>query len=182
MEDIEIIQNIRAGRREKPIALLYKEFGKIRKMVVNNGGDSAVAEDVFQDALVLLIEKVSDPAFELTSKLSTYLYGLAFYIWKNEVRKSPAFQELPSENIILDAIEYDAEKEERLQYLSHVLEKVSDKCKEIFERFYFKKESMKVIATALNFSSENSAKTQKYKCLEQAIAMANHYSPLNTAS
>ena len=56
-----------------------------------------------------------------------------------------------------------------------IIKKLSNKCQLIFERFYYKNESMKNIANALGFSSVNSAKTQKYKCMERAIKLANEF-------
>jgi hypothetical protein len=43
----------------------------------------------------------------------------------------------------------------------------------MLQRFYFKTESMAAIATAMGFASVNSAKTQKYKCMEHAIRLAS---------
>ena len=54
-----------------------------------------------------------------------------------------------------------------------VIASLSKKCQDIFERLYYKNQSMQEIADGLGFSSENSAKTQKYKCMEQAIKQAS---------
>lgn len=53
-----------------------------------------------------------------------------------------------------------------------MLTQITDKCRKIFELFYFKKEDMNTIARELDFTSVNSAKTQKYKCMERAIELA----------
>jgi RNA polymerase sigma factor (sigma-70 family) len=71
-----------------------------------------------------------------------------------------------------DEIGYDEEKEQKMKVLEKVLNQVTERCKKIFELFYFKKESMTEIAKKLEFSSVNSAKTQKYKCMEKAIKLA----------
>jgi RNA polymerase sigma factor (sigma-70 family) len=175
MQDNEIITAIRISDREKALKVLYKEFPKIKHNIVTSGGDTAQAEEIFHDSLLLMMEKVSDPSFMLTSKLSTFLYGIARFLWKNELKKKNKFYELEwSDTLILNEedMAYDFEKEEQFNALEKVLNSISDKCREIFERFYFKKESMETIAKALEFSSVNSAKTQKYKCMEQAIKVA----------
>lgn len=175
MQDSEIIASIRRGEREKAIKALYKEFPKIKHNITTSGGDKEAAEEIFHDSLLLLIEKVSDPSFVLSSKLSTFLYGIARFLWKNELKKKNKYHELEwSDTLILNEgdMGYDFEKEEQFNALEKVLNSITDKCREIFERFYFKKESMEMIAKALEFSSVNSAKTQKYKCMEQAIKAA----------
>jgi len=175
MTDQEIISDIRAGRREGAIKVMYAEYPKILANIRSSGGDEEIAREVFHDSLILLIEKVSKPEFELTSKLSTYLYGINRFLWKNELRKQRRNPELEwKDTLILSAedLDYSEEKEEKIKLLDMVLNKVTERCKKIFELFYYKKENMNDIAVKLNFSSVNSAKTQKYKCMESAIAMA----------
>ena len=78
------------------------------------------------------------------------------------------------DTLILSAedIGYSEEKEEKIKLLEKVLTQITDKCRKIFELFYFKKEDMNTIARELDFTSVNSAKTQKYKCMERAIELA----------
>lgn len=179
MKDSEVISAIRKGKREKAIKVLYKQFPKIKTNILSSGGDETIAREIFHDSLILLIEKVSDPNFELTSKLSTYLYGINRFLWKNELRRRNKNPELEwRDTIILSAedLNYNEEKEEQMKMLELVLTQVTDKCKKIFELFYFKKENMNTIADKLGFSSVNSAKTQKYKCMERAIKLAREIS------
>ena len=182
MTDSEIIDSIRKGKRELPIKQLYKEFPVIRGNIVSSGGSKEIAEEIFNDALVLLIEKVGHPDFILSSKLSTYLFGIARFLWKNQLRKEQRKMELEwSGALILSEtdLDYNSEQEERFQLMEQIVSSLSRKCQEIFERLYYKSESMEMIAKALGFSSENSAKTQKYKCIEQAIKQAERiYSKL----
>ncbi|MCG8576944.1 MAG: sigma-70 family RNA polymerase sigma factor [Flavobacteriales bacterium] len=175
MTDEEIIREIRAGRREQAIKELYNEFPKIRANIQSTGGDEGTAREIFHDSLVLLIEKVSKPDFELTSKLTTYLYGINRFLWKNELRKRNRNPELEWKDTLIlsaDDLDYNEEKEEKIRVLDKVLASVTERCKKIFEMFYYRRKSMKEIADQLEFSSVNSAKTQKYKCMEKAIAMA----------
>ena len=176
MNEHEIIESIRSGKTEKPIRQLYREFPKIKSLIAAAGGSKSEAQETFHDALVLLIEKVNDPSFELTSKLTTYLYGINRLLWKNKLRKKQSNKELEwKDTLILNNEELGLieEKEEKLNALEKVLGEISKRCREIFNRFYSQQESMKVIADAMGFSSVNSAKTQKYKCMEQAIKLAS---------
>ena len=185
MEDKHIIQLIREGKREKPIRFLYQEFPKIKHLVLNEGLTSEIAEEIFQNSLILFIEKVENPAFVLSSKATTYLYGINRFLAKNEAKKQRKTINVEwSEAIGFDESElnYDFEKEEQLNRLEFILDQISAKCLQIFQLFYFEKKSMTEVAETLNYSSTNSAKTQKYKCIEQAIKLSDDLanSPVNT--
>jgi RNA polymerase sigma factor (sigma-70 family) len=179
MTDQEVIAYIRVGKRDQAIKELYKEFPKIKSNILYSGGDAEIAREIFHDSLILLIEKVNNPQFELTSKLSTYLFGINRFLWKNELRRRNKNPELEwKDTLILSAEElgYNEEKEEQIRLLDKVLSQVTERCKKIFELFYYKKEDMNTIAKELEFSSVNSAKTQKYKCMERAIELARQLS------
>lgn len=175
MTDQEIINSIRKGKNEKPIKQLYKEFPKVKALILKEGGDTETAQEIFNDSLVILIEKVIQPNFELTSKLTTYLYGINRFLLKNELRKQHKNVELEWRDTIIltdQDLGYDEEKEAKLNAMERILNQISEKCKEMLQLFYFKKLSMTDIAKKLNFSSVNSAKTQKYKCIERASKLA----------
>ena len=108
--------------------------------------------------------------------MTTYLYGINRLLWKNELRKKQFNKELEWKDTLIlsnEELGINEEKEEKLKALEKVLDEISKRCREIFNRFYSRKESMKDIAMAMGFSSVNSAKTQKYKCMEQAIKLAS---------
>lgn len=177
MTDDKIIALIRQGKNEKPVKALYKEFPKVKVLILKSGGTIEMAEEIFNDSLVLLIEKVYQPSFQLTSKLTTYLYGINRFLLKNELRKQnkPNYDLEWSDTLIIsdEDLGYDFEKEKQLTLMEQILEQISEKCKEILRMFYFQKQNMESIAARLNFSSVNSAKTQKYKCIEKASKMAD---------
>ncbi len=175
MNDLDIIAWIRKGQTEKALKVLYKEFPRVRGLIISSGGDTEIAQELFNDSLILLIEKVSDPSFELSSKLSTYLYGINRFLWMNEARKRQKSLESEWRDTLIltaDDLDYTADKETELKKLELVLNDISERCKELFDLFYFQRKDMKTIANELAFSSENSAKTQKYKCIEKAILLA----------
>lgn len=183
MQDEEIIQHFRDGNHDTPIRVLYKEYPKLRAHILSSGGNKADARETFHDALILLIEKVSDPSFTLTSKLTTYLYGITRLLWKNKLRKQQNNRELEwSDTMILtnEDLGYHEDQELKIRALEGVLTRITERCQEIFRRFYFEKESMDEIANAMGFSSTNSAKTQKYKCMEQAIRLGSNVNLQNS--
>jgi len=72
---------------------------------------------------------------------------------------------LPEVNDWLE--DYDLEKENKLNAIEsalYELKRTSNKCFEILHRFYYLRHSMKDIASALNYTNDKNAKTQKSKC------------------
>lgn len=150
MKDQEIIQLIREGKREKPIRFLYQEFPKIKQLVLKEGLTNEHAEEIFQNSLLLFIEKVENPSFVLSSKATTYLYGLNRFLTKNVAksnRKTIHVEWSEVKDFDDSSLKYDFDKEEKLNRLEFILTQISVKCQKIFRLFYFERKSMTEIAT-----------------------------------
>jgi len=176
MNESEIINQIRNGAVDEPIRVLYREFPKVRALIGKAGGSSSEARETFHDALILLIEKVQDPGFKLTAKITTYLYGINRYLWLNKSRKKQKHPEVEWTDTLIISNEdlgWDESREAKLKLLENILNDISARCRELFSRFYTRMESMAEIAAAMGFSGLASAKTQKYKCMEQALKRAS---------
>jgi RNA polymerase sigma factor (sigma-70 family) len=184
MKDIGIIECIRKGENEKPVKQLYKEYPKVKALIVKSGGSKEIAREIFHDSLLLLIEKLRNPEFELSSKLSTYLYGINRFLMMNELRKQKKYENNLewSDTLIISEqdLGYDFEKENKLNMVERIIHQLTDRCKTIFNLFYFKKLSMEQIAEVLQYASTHSVKTQKYKCIERASLLASEMQNFST--
>ena len=76
MLDQDIIELIRTNKSEKALRSLYKHFPMMQKIIRHNGGNTQDAEDVFQEALIILVRGIKENDFTLTAKLSTYLFSI----------------------------------------------------------------------------------------------------------
>jgi len=84
----EIIQGIEQHRSEV-LEYVYKEyFPYVENYVVQHGGSSDQARDIFQDGMIVLYKKVCSGEFKLFCKLSTYLFAVCKRIWIQENRKN----------------------------------------------------------------------------------------------
>ncbi len=76
LTDSQIIQRIKLGD-ESALDYLYEQHYKMMlRMVLRNNGTEQEALDIFQDALIVFWQKAMDDNFELTSKISTYLFSV----------------------------------------------------------------------------------------------------------
>jgi RNA polymerase sigma factor (sigma-70 family) len=123
--------------------------------------------DVYQDALYVLCKKVKEGNFTLSAQLSTYLYSVCKFMWKDAlVKKNKTVRfEFEAHD---ESIEYLDEEEDKISSAEKALESLGEKCWEILKAFYHEGLSMAKIAINFGFSTEKSAKNQKYKCLEKA--------------
>ncbi len=177
MSDKDTIALLRKGSRSKALDRLYKSFPSIERFVVGNGGTNEEAKDIFQEGLVIFIQKASSPQFELTSAISTYLYSVCKYLWYDHLRKQKFRTDVqPEELNIPSSYEHDVvdhvNKENKFKVLDDVFPLLGDRCIELLKRFYYQKMSMKEIASDMGYNNDKIAKNQKYKCLEKARKLA----------
>jgi DNA-directed RNA polymerase specialized sigma24 family protein len=60
------------------------------------------------------------------------------------------------------------EKEGRAKLAEQIILDLGERCRELLLLFYSGSLKLKEIAVKMGYNSENTAKNQKYKCLEQA--------------
>ncbi len=165
MSDSEIIDKLKNDRFSSAIMGLYKIFPFIKKYIINNSGTNEDANDVFQDALVVLYKKVLSSDFVLTASIKTYLQAIAQNIWLQELRR---LKKIPIATQEIDLPEINIEEEQVFENAETAFKQLGEKCKQLLILFYYKKMNFRDIATELSFSDENIAKNQKYRCLQKA--------------
>ncbi|HSY62396.1 MAG TPA: sigma-70 family RNA polymerase sigma factor, partial [Cytophaga sp.] len=118
--------------------------------------------------------KATQPGFQLTAKISTYLFSVCKFLWKDKLQKENRYVYSYDFDQTVDVSEVtdSYEQEQKYRFLDNVLTAIGDRCKEVLEAYYFHKLSMALIAEKLGYTSEASAKNQKYKCLEKARVLA----------
>jgi RNA polymerase sigma factor (sigma-70 family) len=170
MSDQQLIELIRNRQTSIAFRKLYRYFPVVQKKVLAFGGTREDAQDIYQDALVILFRKLQEEGFTLTSSLNTYLYGICSYLWRDlsrKRRKEPGASLYAEEEVSFVAGDF-AERELLDRLALQAVESLGGRCREILRLFYIEALSMAKIAGKLGFSSEKVAKNQKYKCLETA--------------
>ena len=172
MTDQQIIRLLQTNRSSKAFTRLYRYFPPVQKRIVSLGGTKNDALDIYQDALVILCRKVQEGNFVLTASINTYLYSVCRFLWNDELRRRNRSSEVRwNENFdAVDEAQWNLlSAEDREQKLAtKVLNEIGKKCLQLLQLFYSEEKSMKAIARKMEFTSENAAKNQKYKCLERA--------------
>ncbi|MGZ4034828.1 MAG: RNA polymerase sigma factor [Bacteroidia bacterium] len=170
MEDQKIIDLIKSQRHDKVFTTLYNYFPVVKKMILANGGRSEDAEDIYQEALIVFYKKAGAADFKLTSTINTYLYSICRFMWKDQLKKQQkqTFTDIEKETISESEFITEIEAEGQFKLAEKVISELGERCKELLILFYFHSKKLKDIASKMGYNSENTAKNQKYKCLEAA--------------
>ena len=169
--DEAIVEGIKL-RDSSVIRFVYKEyFPTIKYLITTNSGTEIDAEDVFQDALVIIFRKTGEDGLILTSSFKTYLYSICRNLWLQRLdRKTFSSEFLDADNLedLQETIHFeftDTESEKYKLFQQHFL-RLSDDCQKIL-RLFLEKTSLKEIADVMGFKSEKYAKTRKFMCKEK---------------
>lgn len=169
-DDNDIVSGILQGKTDA-LEKLYKDhFPMITRMILNNGGDTDDAKDVFQEAVIILYDKISCGQFVLNSKLKTYIYSVSRNIWLKKLAKKGIFTNMDGYEEKLeveDDVELNKERDKQFVMMESALEKLGEPCHTIIKDFYIHNLSMQEICEKFGYTNTDNAKTQKYKCLQR---------------
>lgn len=150
---------------------LYRDnVGKITAFVTKNQGTVSDAEDLFQDAMLVLVEKLRQDHFQLTASINTYVYAICKNLWYKKLRDRSyqlsldEVQDVDFLQSISMAIEDEKGYAERLQgYLT----KITDHCNRLIHDLFFRQKAMEEIQRTYGYTTRHNAQNQKHKCVEQ---------------
>lgn len=169
--DQAILEGLR-NRDSSIIRYIYKEYYPTIKYLINsNSGYDTDAEDVFQDALVIVYRKLAKNDLTLTSSFKTFLYSVCRNLWLQRLDKkvfSSDFLKLEEldemqDPVYAEPVEMESDKYKVFQ--QHFLS-LSEDCQKIL-RLFMNKVSLKEIAEIMGFKTEKYAKTRKFMCKEK---------------
>ncbi|NBC83012.1 MAG: sigma-70 family RNA polymerase sigma factor [Bacteroidetes bacterium] len=172
--DNEIIEGI-VNQSSQVLSYIYKvNFRPIRHLVIANNGNESDAKDVFQEALIVIFDKVRNDNLELNCSFGTYIYSVSRNIWLKELSKKKRTHELnltpEYEYIDIDAdIDELYEKNERLKLFRYYFNQLTEDCRKVLTMF-LKKYTVSEITGAMNYSSDQHTKNRRYRCKKTLIA------------
>ena len=166
---------IESIRREDKMVLLgiYKTyFPQVRHYILANTGNKFDAEDVFQDALVLIYLKIKRDSFILNSSFGTYLNGVVRFIWIKELERKRRYfgtplkvaESLPGE---IDFLEDYIKMEKRKLILDHYFE-LNEECRKILD-LYIKETPLSHITVLMGYTNDQYTRNRRTKCKVRLI-------------
>jgi RNA polymerase sigma factor (sigma-70 family) len=140
--------------------------------VIHNQGSREQAKDVFQEAMIIVYNKIRANELVLSCKFGTYLYAICKNIWVQERKK----YKLHAEKLRQQPLRVNdpgPEEDPFLQaHLSRLFNKhfnqLSEDCQKILTMF-FNDQSVEEIRAALNYKDLHHAADRKYRCKKSLI-------------
>ncbi|HEY1201337.1 MAG TPA: sigma-70 family RNA polymerase sigma factor [Niastella sp.] len=150
--------------------LLYKlYFPTIASFIKQNSGSEQDAEDLFQETIIVLLNKVRQPEFVLTSSLKTYLFSISKNIWLKRLRDNKPAVVLTDDHILLETPDLLPQQEENTNNEKVVtwLQKITIHCQRILNAIFYLNEPIDNLMIKMGWKNKHTATNQKYKCIEQ---------------
>jgi RNA polymerase sigma factor (sigma-70 family) len=170
--DEAILEGLRL-RSDYIVNFIYKDyFPLIRFLVTENDGSVEDAEDIFQDGIIIIYNKISINQLNLTSSFKTFMYSVCRNLWLQKLNKRKAiFEKLTDveEYIALpqNLIQEDSQAETELHRIIQIhFLSLEENCQKLL-RLFAKNIPLNEIAVTLGFKTEKYAKTRKYMCKEE---------------
>ncbi len=172
--DSEVILGI-LNNSETALKRLYVAyFPMVLQLIINNNGNEDDAKDIYQEAIIVLYNKVKAGDFELSSKLKTYIYSICRRLWLKRLTQINRyggdvrdFEDFLPGGEVDDTDEQHNDKDIQFSKMESALQQLGEPCKTIMEDFYIKNRSMQDICEKFGYTNADNAKTQKYKCLQR---------------
>ena len=159
-----------AASEKKAVETIYREnYNMVQSLIINNNGSSDDAKDIFQEAMIVLYEKVRSGAFELNCQIKTFVYSVSRRLWLKRLQQQNRYAASNDSIEMVVAVEEDLEDHEQRNAEFEMMEKainsLGEPCKSLLEAYYLQKQNMQVIAANFGYTNADNAKNQKYKCL-----------------
>ena len=165
---MELLENkVRTGLvdfTDKRFENLYeKAFVAFAKFASRRKTSYEDAKDIFHDAMVIYLEKSSDPALSIHTSPERYVVGIAKHLWNRKFRRD--LQVVSFDEQLAVSVPADFFPEQKEVSLLNFLERMGQRCMDLLQKFYFEKASLREIAAFLGYRTEHSAAVQKFKCI-----------------
>ncbi|MDP2113611.1 MAG: sigma-70 family RNA polymerase sigma factor [Bacteroidota bacterium] len=157
------------------LQFIYKNFySKINFFIKKNNGDDDDANDIFQEAIIIIYRKLKANELALDCTFETYLYSICRFLWLKQLEKRKIEKESIKDNhefkdeIYDDSLEKVTDLNDRYRLYQKHFANLGKDCQKILQ-LYFDKVPLKTIAQMMGFKSEKYAKKRKFSCKEYLI-------------
>lgn len=147
-------------------------FPIIEGFVIHHKGTREQAKDVFQEAMIIVYNRVRAGGLELSCKFGTYLYAVCKKIWIQERKKYLLHQDKLKQQPM--AVHDPGPEEDPLlqQHLFQIFHnhfrELSPDCQKILT-MYFNDFSLEEIRQAMNYTNLHHTADRKYRCKKSLI-------------
>lgn len=150
-------------------------FAFMAKCFGANSMDDTEMFTIFNDAIIVLYEKLDDPSFKLASSVQTYLNSVCRNMALSYFKKNKRLYrttDVDIENLdfneeitdVLEELPIERPYEVAIRKALKVIRERGGNCADILIMFWYHKASMKDIAQKFGYTNASNAKNQKARC------------------
>jgi RNA polymerase sigma factor (sigma-70 family) len=170
-----IIEGIR--RRDKDVLkYVYKQyFPMVRYFIIRNQGSEEDAEDIFQEAVVAVYERVRKKNLTLDCAFKTYFYSVVRHMWLQYLERNKIhyeFSEMDEFLMLEDKELYDDFQAKKVIFQRHFLD-LTELCRKVLLMFV-ERTPFEEIAATLGYKGRQYAIKRKYECMKSLINRVIH--------
>lgn len=165
----KILTGIKEENRQVLFFVYQNFYPQVENFILISHGSSFDAQDVFQDAMVVIYNKAKKTEFELKYSFGAYLFSVSKYIWYKELRRrrkeNTYLESLDNIDNIDSGIEQEYIKmEKRKLVLDHFMTLKPQY--QLLLRLFYKKTPISEITKIMNYSSDQYTKNRRVYCKE----------------
>lgn len=168
----DILTELQQPDIEAPVRNLYENyFEGVVAQICANGGNRDDGADIFQEAVLVLIDKVKTGKFRGESSIKTFLSAIARNLWLHELRtrgrrnnRETTYMVGAEKTELIPDLLMDTQMDDKLM---QVLEQVGQPCKKILTGFYYEEKSMKELLAEFAYENEQVLRNRKSRCMKK---------------
>lgn len=177
----QLSHQIRAGDK-RGMQYVFEQSSRycVGTLIKKTGCEVSDAEDLFMDAILIFRENILSGKLSQLSNLRTYVFGICWNLWRDLNRARTKWQREQNEvehqlYLLIGQEEHpfawedQEEMKQQIQVVSHALDQLSHKCKELLSYVYVEQRPQKEIATLMGFASSNVVKVTRHRCYQQWV-------------
>lgn len=165
----DLLSALQLSDINKPVRHIYNHwFKEIHAQLIQKGASPDDAADIFQEAVIVLVDKVKSGEFRGDSSLKTYLTSIAKNLWLFELRtrqrrekREQAYHAMEDGHTEIRHFEKD-----RFGLLNDIMSQIGETCQKILTGFYYQKKSMRELLQEFDYENEQVLRNKKAKCMK----------------
>ncbi len=182
------VKQLRLGLPPAFEQLYRKAYPAVETMILKNSGTRNSAEDIFQEALIVLVTNLRKPGFQLSASPGTFVYAIARNLWLKQLRHDrthkvelslddddPFLQPATVDLSLVDFELAEAPPDHLHQQVKKSFDKLGEKCRQIIRLKHILGFSHNEIAEELDISIAYS-RLRLNKCMNQLRRILKSFS------
>ena len=148
-------------------------FLRLPGFILKNKGTKTDAQDIFQDAMLILYSNAKKPDFTLNVKPDTYLFSIARNLWLKNLRQkrhTPVTQEAVEVLMYENSFSKQELEVLRQRLYRKKLGELGMACRKLLSLFY-EGTPMQTIAKIMGYASSGYARKKKFTCKQKLIML-----------